>query len=148
MFARNNRALCIAGLALLVLPAAGAACTISASSMVFGLYNPLGSSSLETVGDIEVICTEFTSYTLSLSSGQNGFTPRKLQSATSASLEYNLFTDATYQIIWGDNTQGTSRVSGSADATGNQHNIYGRIPGGQNVPAGHYADDIIITIEY
>lgn len=148
MFVQNNRTLSIVGLALLALPATGAACTIGASSMVFGLYNPLGLNSVETVSDVDVICTDSTSYTLSLSSGQSGFTPRRLQSSNNATLEYNLFTDVTYQIIWGDNTQGTSRVSGNADAAGTQHNIYGLIPGGQNVPAGHYTDTIIITIEY
>ena len=66
------------------------------------------------------------------------------------SLNYNLYTDATYTSIWGSGSGGTSSVSktnGSGE-TGSTITIYGKIPAEQDVYAGSYSDSITITISF
>lgn len=138
----------VLAMAVLWLPySAKAQCTITASGLIFGQYNPLGGETVDGRGDIEQVCSESTSYTIELSQGQGTYSPREMNSAGDL-LEYNLYTDVSRLIVWGDGTGGTQTASGTADTTGNEHSVYGRIPGGQNVSAGHYSDTIVITVTY
>lgn len=134
--------------ALLLLPATGAACTVTATGVMFGVYDPLGSSAVDSTGEVEVSCAETTAYEITLSEGQGSFSSRHLVNATADVLVYNLFTDASYQFVWGDGAAGTDSVSDSTDSLGNSHSVYGLIPGGQNVPAGSYSDSIVVTVIY
>lgn len=133
---------------LLLLPGAAAACTVSATGVAFGLYDPLGSSAVDSLGEVEVTCPDSTAYNITLSEGQGSFSNRHLINASNDVLAYNLFTDATYQFVWGDGAAGNESVSGSANNTGTLHSVHGRIPGGQNIPAGSYNDTIVVTVTY
>jgi spore coat protein U-like protein len=124
------------------------ACTVSASGVIFGSYDPLGNTQITARGDIEITCAESTSYAISLSGGMGGFTPRQMDNGQGGVLNYNLFTDPTYQMVWGDGTAGTHTVGGSASDPGTLHSVYGLIPGGQNVPAGLYTDTIVVSVSY
>jgi len=134
--------------ALLLLPGAAAACTVSTTGVAFGLYDPQGNSAVDSLGEVEVTCPDSTTYNITLSEGQGSFSTRHLTNASADVLEYNLFTDATYQFVWGDGGAGTESVSGSADNLGTLHSIYGLVPGGQNIPAGSYNDTIVVTVTY
>ncbi len=63
-------------------------------------------------------------------------------------LSYNLYTDATHTMIWGDGTGGSTTVSGTADQSGTEHTIYGRVPWQPQAVPGSYSDSIVITISY
>jgi Uncharacterized secreted protein len=60
-------------------------------------------------------------------------------------LAYNLYTDPSRTLVWGDGINGSDvSVSGSRIDLP----IYGRIGARQNVPEGQYVDTIVLTISY
>ncbi len=75
------------------------------------------------------------------------YNPIGEQVASGASrLPYNLYTDASYNLVWGDKSAGTAVVGGSAATA--SHTVYGRIPRKQNVGAGVYADTVVVTVSF
>lgn len=67
-------------------------------------------------------------------------------------IEYNLYTDSTRTTLWGDGSAGTSYVSdgyllGLLTVSRN-YPVYGRVPAGQNLPAGVYSDVVVVTVDY
>jgi spore coat protein U-like protein len=144
--------------------AANGTCTVAATPLAFGSYSPLSASPVDSTATISVTCTAITilfivtldvDYTISLSKGGAGsYSPRKL-SLLANTLNYNLYTDNARSIIWGDGTGGTSTKSGSMHGTGllfssvtDNHTVYGRLPGSQNISAGAYTDLITVTVNY
>ena len=151
---------------LLMLLFAGAAqavtvsCTASASSIAFGIYNPLSTTADTSTGTLRVTCTGsgtgVTNVTVgvSLSAGLSGtYASRKMFSGTN-SLNYNIYWSTAYTQVMGDGTGGS--FSGSAGpftvyagststATGT---MYGQIPALQDVAPGSYMDTILMTVTY
>jgi len=126
-------------------PANAATCSVSPQSVSFGNYDPLGPAPLEGVGNINVSCDAVTSFTVSISAGTGSYSAR-LMTGIADQMNYNLYTDATHLMIWGDGTGSSNTVS--ATAAGSNLTVYGRIPARQNVAAGIYADTIIVTVTY
>lgn len=156
--------------------ARAATCTVSATAVSFVDYDRL-SSPLDSFGSVVVTCTggvsilgavitENVSYSILLSTGSSGsYTSRSMQAQAGANmLQYNLYSEANYTTIWGDGINaGTGVVSGGFSLRGTggllgvlatpetehlSHPVYGRIPAGQNVPAGIYEDTITVTVNY
>jgi len=143
--------------------AAAAACTsvnVATTSVVFGSYNPLGSSQTDSTGEITVNCSSATETvppltSITIGTGRSAtFKPRNMLNATDAvtTLGYNLFIDAGRTTIWGDGTGGTSYQSLPAGSTTHTETftIYGRIPGNQShTTAGSYSDSTLsVVISY
>ena len=72
-------------------------------------------------------------------------------------LAYGLFSDAARTTPWGDGGAGGATVGGTITTSllallclpGHQaHTIHGRIPANQSVPAGVYADQVVLTVTY
>lgn len=153
-------AVCLPALLLPVLAAAAVSCTVAATGPAFGIYNPLSATPNLSNGQVTVTCTLIgggtttVSLVSSYSSGASGnFTTRTMRSGANT-LNYNLYYDAAYSSIRGDGTGGSqtggatltlSAGTPTRTATGV---IYGRIPSGQDVAAGNYADTITVTITY
>lgn len=123
-----------------------AACTVQTVSVAFGSYNPISGHVLDGVGNVRVQCSPSTSYEIKLSAGNGSYASRALKSGL-VSLYYNLYTNVSRSIVWGDGTGGTVTVSAmSEDQT---HYVYGRIPSSQiQAGAGSYADLIVVTVEF
>jgi spore coat protein U-like protein len=132
---------------------ANARCSITAASGVsFGAYDVFSLSDLTGTGSFAVTgCTRNASrYVARLSRGSsNSYTFRTMLSG-SDSLNYNLYTNATYTSVWGNNSGNTDDVqqTNSGNGVGPTITIYGKIPAGQDVPAGSYNDNITITITF
>jgi spore coat protein U-like protein len=124
---------------------AWADCTVSTSGVVFGAYDTLSPLALDGAGTISVSCNPAAPYSIALSPGGGSYALRRMVSG-SDQLEYNLFTDSTRTMVWGDGSGGTTAVSGNADSA--SHTVYGRIPGGQNVRAGSYSDSLVVTLTF
>lgn len=127
-----------------------ASCTVSATPLAFGNYNPLSSTPLDATSTITVNCTTGTSYTVGLNaggtSGATVTTRQMLQSANA--LNYSLFRDSGHATNWG-NTPGTDTpASVVATTSAATTTVYGRIPALQNVPAGNYTDTVQVTVNY
>lgn len=129
-------------------------CTVSASSVGFGSYDPFASGALDTTGQVDVACTSGLGYTVSLDAGTHSsgsFAPRRMQHATlSAWLTYNLYRNAARSEVWGDGTGATYTVGGTGAglASPTTHTVYGRLPGSQNVHVGQYDDTLTVTVTY
>ena len=150
---------------LLVAQAAPAAvdCTVTASGVAFGTYDPSIATPDDSTGSIVVTCTytgpggsDTANYTVTLSTGTSGsFAPRKL-AADTPQLSYNLFRDAARTQVWGNASSGTTIITGSlrvGPGVGNRtrtatHVIYGRIPQLQDADTGDYSDLIQVTLTF
>lgn len=136
-------------------PLSFCSCTVTATGVSFGNYNPLSTTNVNSTGSIRVRCTLIAalsgSYTISLSAGaSNSYTQRSLRNGSS-SLGYNLYTNSARNQIWGNGTGGSSSVTQSFAALlsiDQTTTIYARIPPSQNVPGGVYGDTITVTVTY
>jgi spore coat protein U-like protein len=156
----TNRRRLIAAVAilLLVLPGLSSAltCTATAGSTNFGSYDPLSAAPVDSVGTISVACTNLLSilvgYTIQLSTGlSTTYAAREMANGTNR-LQYNLYTGPGRTVIWGDGTGGSATVSDGylllLLSRTIDYSVYGRIPAGQNVAVGAYADTIIVSVIY
>ncbi|MEA3155416.1 MAG: hypothetical protein QOK44_3005 [Betaproteobacteria bacterium] len=146
---RTRRGLCASLLALTLMLTAQTswgACTLSVLGVIFGSYDTFSNVPLDNAGgNVAVTCDIPTPYTIALAPGGGSYTLRTMSGAGS-SLNYNLFSDPTRLIVWGDGTAGTSVVIGAT--TSANHTIYARIPARQNVPVGSYTDTVIVTLSF
>ncbi len=149
---------CVLTLALILgIPSQSTAansCSISASGVNFGVYDPMAPSPNNSTGQVEVDCTtgQSVSYAIQLSAGNsNNYAMRKLLNGSSL-LNYNLFTNAAHTIIWGNGASGSSQVSDSAKCKNKKtciHTVYASIPALQTgAPIGTYSDNIVVTLVY
>ena len=134
-------------------------CTVSATSIAFGIYNPLSSSGDAAVGSWTVTCNAIGSGsatvagTLTLSTGYSGrYASRYMKSGTNTLL-YNIYLTPSYAQIIGDGSAGTYAPSDSGTVTAGQvyqvtGNMYGFMPAAQDVAPGTYTDAIVVTVTY
>jgi len=145
------------GLALLAAsPAeAGQDCTVSATDMAFGNYDPFAGTALDSTSTVSVTCIRVGNrrvrYEIQLSTGQSGsYNPRAMTNGTSQ-LNYNLYRNGARTRIWGDGTSGTvvRRRTYTLPVGGTRtrdETVRGRIFAGQNVTVGSYLDTITVTV--
>lgn len=141
---------CFAGLALgTTATSLGAVeCTLAADAadgVAFGNYDFLSPTALDGAGGITVHCDAETPYTIALSPGYGSYEARQMRSGEHP-LNYNLYTDASRTIVWGDGTFGTQTVGGSV--ADHMYSVYARAPAGQNPYVGTYTDNITVTLTF
>lgn len=130
-------------------------CTVAATGVNFGVYNPLAATPDDATGTVTLTCNLlvglFTSWTVALSTGNGSYSPRLLKNGVN-SLSYNLYTSAAYSSVWGDGSGSTTLLSDQAllviGANINTYTVYGRISAGQDAAAGSYLDTIVVTVDY
>lgn len=136
-------------------PLSACSCTVTATGVSFGSYDPLSQVDNGSTGTIRVFCTLILalggSFTIDLSTGASGSYSQRTLTKGASTLAYNLFSDSAYGQVWGNGTGGSTQVSQTFTSlliVDRTLTVYGRIPAGQNVPAGAYADTIIVTVTY
>jgi|KBSSwiStaDraftv2_1062776.scaffolds.fasta_scaffold00578_31 spore coat protein U-like protein len=132
-------------------------CSVSATALTFGSYDPSSATARDSTGTITVTCTATVlgisaSWDILLSTGSSpSFTPRRMFNGGN-SMQYNLYTNAARTQVWGDGTGGTAKVSDSqlvvVGTTQYSYTAYGRIPALQNLGPGTYTDTITVTLNY
>jgi spore coat protein U-like protein len=129
---------------------AEAACTVSATAVAFGTYDVFQVGPTDSTGTITYRCSNNDhNIRIAISSGTSGtFTNRTLK-AGSESLQYNLFYGGLTQV-WGDGTGSTTTyfLNNPPNNKDVVLTVYGRIPAGQDVAIGSYADTVVVTLEY
>lgn len=126
-------------------------CTITVTPVSFGIYNVFSTLPLTSTGSVTYYCgKKVSTITIWMSKGTYGTTnnPRQMASGTNR-LNYYLCQDANCNTLWGDQAYPTDY--GPLTPTTGQNvtlNVYGRIPVGQDVPAGTYTDTILVEIDY
>src|SRR5262249_35341976 len=136
-------------------PAFPVTCTVAATGMAFGTYNPFASSPQDTTATITVTCITLVStseiYTVKLSAGGAGSYSRRLTSGI-ANLNYNVYTDPAHSSVWGDGTNGTSYQTFSGTlpvgTTNTNFTAYGRMVALQSAQMGTYADSLVVTVNF
>jgi spore coat protein U-like protein len=139
-------------------PARGDTCTVSATALSFGIYDPLAGTAVNSTGTVSVTCTSAipprVDYDILLSPGQSGsYGPRAMTNGTSQ-LNYNLYTDPARTQIWGNGNGGTSVITARYNVTRpgstetRDYSVYGRAFAGQNVTTGVYLDNITVTVNF
>jgi spore coat protein U-like protein len=131
--------------------AAGSCSITTVSNVAFGTYDVFSNSPVDSTGIIRIYCNGGArSVTVDLSKGNAPtYSPRYMLKAAEQ-LNYNLYLDAARTIIWGDATGGTSHY-GPVDPPNKTNvdlTIYGRIPAGQDLSVGSYADTITATVNF
>lgn len=135
----------------------GCNCTVSASTINFGSYDPLNATSLDANGNVQVTCSVLlaglnVSYNIALNSGNAGTYSSRYMSLLSNHLNYNLYTDPAQTQIWGNGSSGTSIVSDSYTlnlfSQTRNYAVYGHVPMSQNVAPGAYSDTIQVTVTF
>ena len=134
-----------------------AVCSLAVSGMSFGEYDVSSPINLDSIGTINLNCTNMNnqpqtvSISMGVSSVSNLITNRKMKTISgNDTLNYNLFLDATYSSVWGNTigldtfTQTIMPTSGGT--TQSNITVFGRIPAGQDVSVGVYSDSVTVTI--
>ena len=151
-----------AWLAAVVAPARAApVCSVSATPLVFGNYDPLSGSAVLVSATVTVSCLTALGplaaipYTVSLGPSQtSGTMLRAMAGPLGARLQYNLYTSAARSVVWGDGSSGSQKVAGSVTpaspgvAVVQPHTVHGSVPARQSVRVGAYADGILVTVDY
>lgn len=123
--------------------------SLTADNINFGNYNPLSASNTDATGNIQITCTNNTSYSVALSSGGSGsYSTRQLNDGGSNNLNYNLYTSASYSTVWGDGTGSSDTVDQTGSGNQDTLTVYGRLPAGQSVANASYSDTINVTVTY
>ena len=164
-----KHALCLPAIlaaTLVCAPAQAALLTVSCSVSTGSLslnYDPDATSPTRASGDITLTCNKMlvgpmaasVTAVISLSQGSSSsFKPRTLKSGSN-SLLYNIYTDSSYSLVWGDGTNmDTKNKSDTFSLPALQTSItknypyYIELPKEQNVRPGTYIDTITVTVSY
>ena len=129
-----------------------AGCSVSSTSIIFGNYDVFSSTPAIGNGSITLSCTSKTDVSIAVeaSSNSSSFNPRMMQHfSRDDTVNYTLYTSAAMIKVWGDGTQGTATVA----AVNVKNNatpiiIYGKIFPLQNVSAGSYSEQLLVTINF
>lgn len=137
---------------LMVSDATAASCTVSSSGVNFGSFSPLTLATIDSTGSITVNCTDVSSYSAALSTGNGTYSQRRMVSGGNY-LSYNLYRDAAHQQVWGDGISSSSYtviLTNPTNGHNNVHTVYGRIPLSIQRAAhvGIYSDTITVTVSY
>jgi len=124
-----------------------ASCTVVGSTIAFGNYT---SSQVDQTGNIAVLCTNGTSYSIGLDAGAGtGATTsaRKMTGSLGGTLSYALYADSGRTNNWGS-TIGTDTQAGTGNGLIQNLTVYGRIAASQTPLAGAYTDTVTVTLTY
>lgn len=122
-------------------------CRIAVTDLAFGAYDPLvlhSSQNLDGTALVRVSCTKNERATILME--DNG-SPARALNFGSFNLSYGIFSDAARTRTWGSSGNGM-QVSFDGGSTQQEITVYGRIPAGQVVPAGPYADAVTATVDF
>ena len=127
-------------------------CTMTAGTLAFGSYDPVGANAaaaLDASGTFTVACTKGAAgVTIDLGQGGNYSSGRRM-TFSSSYLSYQLYSDSNRSAIWGSTSGGSAiNVSPPASSAPVTYTVYGRIPPGQDIAAGNYSDTVVMTVNF
>jgi spore coat protein U-like protein len=133
-------------------------CTVAATGVAFGSYQPLSGLPNNSTGTITVTCNPglislLVSYTIQLGTGTGGSFATRSMSTTGSRMIYQLYRDALETQVWGDGTSGTFTVMdgyllGVILPVVRSYSCYGNIPASQRVNVGVYGDTLSVLLTY
>lgn len=113
-----------------------ASCSVTATNLAFGAYDPFAAGALDGSSTVTITCTNLHPYTYSVPTP----TARSMAGPGGATLNYGLY-NTGYVTGFGGSSAGT----GAAQA----FTVAGRIPAGQtSAVVGAYSDSVTVTVAY
>jgi len=131
-------------------------CTVTATPLAFGAYDPLAGAATPGTSTVTVTCTKNTATTTALNGGVNGSLAagrKMLDSVSGNSLNYTLFTTAGGPTVCGDGTSGTVTQAFTITSllAPKVWTVFGSIPAGQDVAlsaSNTYQDTITVNVTF
>jgi spore coat protein U-like protein len=124
-------------------------CTTSATTLDFGTQGVLDND-VDTTSTVAVTCTNGASYSVGLNEGTTSggtTTTRKMVGQTSsATINYEMFTDAARTDNWGNDS--TSWATGTGTGSAQALTVYGRMPAQTTPKPDTYRDTVTVTVTY
>ena len=130
-------------------------CTISSTAIGFGPYDPIvtnDTTPLDAAGTVVITCTKGAATTIGLNAGNNSAnasgTTRAMKSGSDY-LSYEIYQEATRTTVWGNSGTGLFTPPVAPNKNARTFQTYGRVPAGQDVPAGTtYTDTVTATVNF
>jgi len=142
-------------LVLATLPIAGlplgagdalAACTVDTRPVAFGVIDVTRTE--EGKGEIALSCSITTDVVVGLASG-SAPGQRYMTGSNGGRLIYELYTDATRKVEWGDGSGSGETVPASNVGEDTRRlTIYGEVPRQDPVPADAYTDSLTVLVSF
>lgn len=137
-------------------------CTVTASAVVFGDYDPLAankSAPLNASGAVALACTRGAAPSVGLGPGANGDgSARRMRGAGSGLLTYELYKPSSTApgagclygspAVWGDSAGGLLAPGAVGDRKPRDYRICGQVGAGQSPSAGSYSDTVVVTVNF
>jgi spore coat protein U-like protein len=126
-------------------------CTISATNLAFGNYDPVVTNAvapLDSSSEISVYCTRNTQGTIALGNGLWFSGGRRLRNPAPDFLTYSLFRDAGRTAQWLSAAPNVVTQTSTSKLTPMAMTVYGRIPANQDPRLGAYTDTVQAVVNY
>ena len=126
-------------------------CTLASPvALAFGAYDPIGANATSNLdvspNALTVTCAKGVSAQISLDLGANAQGTTRRMSSGSNYITYEIYTSAARTTVWNLTNTVTYVAASKAPSP---IAVYGRIPAGQDVPAGSgYADVVNATVTF
>jgi spore coat protein U-like protein len=127
-----------------------ASCTVAATDLAFGNYDPVTSSPTPGTSTVTVTCTNGAAYTVGLDNGGHYSSSTRHMIGGQGGTEllaYGLYQDLSHSTAWGD-TVGVDRQAGTGSGAEQALTVYGLIPAQQAVHTGSFSDTINVSVYY
>jgi spore coat protein U-like protein len=124
-------------------------CTITTAPVNFPTYDPIvthASAPDDGTGTVTVACTKGAAVTVALGQGDNYSGGNRMANGTNY-LGYALYQDSGYSAAWGTGS-GNEVLVTTTSKDPVPLTVYGRIPGGQDLPEGTYNDTVVATVNF
>lgn len=130
--------------------AIGAACSLTANSLTFGVVLGLGVQQ-DATGSLVVACSLNTPYTIAMNGGAttNSISGRKMNlgGLGTGIISYQVYRDSARSLVWGDGTTGTV-TSGTGTGSNQSLPVYASVFNQATPATGDYQDTITVTLTY
>jgi spore coat protein U-like protein len=128
-------------------------CTISTTALAFGSYDPIAanaSTPMDGTGTVTITCTKGATTTIGLDVGSNspGTGTTRAMLAGGVKLDYEIYTDSARTTVWGNSGASLFTPAAAPNKNPRSFTVYGRIPAGQDLPTGTYADAVLATVNF
>ncbi len=122
-------------------------CTIDPATLSFGNYD--STANLDVSTTINVNCTQGSAFWIGLGLGGNAAgTTRRMVNGGTNYLTYELYRDSGRTVVWNTVNPGTTTPATNPGTSAYSTALYGRVPSGQIVPMGGYADTVVMTVNF
>jgi spore coat protein U-like protein len=126
-------------------------CVVATAPVAFGTSNTLATA-IDGQGSVTVTCTSTGgSYDIAFNGGTTPtgtIAQRKMVHSGGNTINYNLYTTATRNVVLGDGTNGV-KLTGTGNGSAQVYPVFGQVAAGQDPKAvGSYSDSVTVTVSF